>query len=105
MPAILTPNRWFRIRSLTPLPPALTLGAPLLNRLRREEFTMAKLALIYGMRLFPADELGEVSEATVTLKNGKAARVSMHLIDGSKEEIEEILRQSVTAFFEMYPEI
>jgi hypothetical protein len=30
---------------------------------------MAKLALIYGMRLFPADELGEVSEAAVTLKN------------------------------------
>ena len=56
---------------------------------------MAKLALIYGMRLFPADELGEVTEATVTLKNGKSARVSMHLIDGSKEEIEETLRQSV----------
>jgi hypothetical protein len=68
-------------------------------------FLMAKLALIYGMRLFPADELGEVSEATVTLKNGKTARVSMHLIDGSKEEIEETLRQSVAAFFEMYPEI
>jgi hypothetical protein len=29
----------------------------------------------------------------------------MHLIDGSKEEIEETLRQSVAAFFEMYPEI
>jgi hypothetical protein len=67
--------------------------------------TMAKLALIYGMRLFPADELGEVTEANVTLKNGKTARVSMHLIDGSKEEIEETLRQSVAAFFEMYPEI
>jgi hypothetical protein len=68
-------------------------------------FPMAKLALIYGMRLFPEDELGEVTEATVTLKNGKTARVSMHLIDGSKEEIEETLRQSVAAFFEMYPEI
>lgn len=66
---------------------------------------MAKLALIYGMRLLPADELGEVGDATITLKNGRTARVSMHLIDGSKEEIEETLRQSVSAFFEMYPEI
>jgi hypothetical protein len=66
---------------------------------------MAKLALIYGMRLFPTDELGEVQEATVKLKNGRTARVSMHLIEGSKEEIEETLRQSVEAFFEMYPEI
>jgi len=66
---------------------------------------MAKLALIYGMRLFPAEELGEVSEATVTLKNGRSARVSMHLIEGSKEQIEKTLRQSISAFFEMYPEI
>jgi len=66
---------------------------------------MAKLALIYGMRLHPADELGEVGDATIKLKNGRTARVSMHLIDGSKEEIEETLRQSISAFFEMYPEI
>jgi hypothetical protein len=66
---------------------------------------MAKLALVYGMRLFPADELGEVSEGGVTLKDGRAARVTLHLIEGSKEQIEETLRQSVEAFFEMYPEI
>ncbi|HLW97681.1 MAG TPA: hypothetical protein VKR82_03470 [Candidatus Acidoferrales bacterium] len=66
---------------------------------------MAKLALIYGMRLLPADELGEVGDATIKLKNGRTARVSMHLIDGSKEEIEKTLRQSVAAFFELYPEI
>ncbi|HXQ97276.1 MAG TPA: hypothetical protein VN774_02450 [Candidatus Limnocylindrales bacterium] len=70
-----------------------------------ERGTMAKLALIYGMRLLPADELGEVGDATIKLKNGRTARVSMHLIDGSKEEIEKTLRQSVAAFFELYPEI
>ncbi len=69
------------------------------------EKTMAKLALIYGMRLLPVDDLGEVKEATVVLKNGRSARVAMHLIEGSKEEIEETFRQSVEAFFEMYPEI
>jgi hypothetical protein len=66
---------------------------------------MAKLALVYGMRLFPADELGEITEAVVTLKDGRTARVTMHLIEGSKEQIEQTLAQSVEAFFEMYPEI
>jgi len=66
---------------------------------------MAKLALIYGMRLLPLDDLGEVQEATVVLKNGKSARITMHLIEGSKEEIEFTFHQSIEAFFEMYPEI
>jgi hypothetical protein len=66
---------------------------------------MAKLALIYGMRLLPLDDLGEVKEATVVLKNGKSARITMHLIEGSKEEIEATFHQSIEAFFEMYPEI
>jgi hypothetical protein len=66
---------------------------------------MAKLALVYGMRLFPADELGEVGEASLTLKDGRKTRVTMHLIEGSKEQIEETLKQSMEAFFEMYPEI
>ena len=66
---------------------------------------MAKLALVYGMRLFPADELDEVSEANVKLKNGRPGRVTMHLIEGSKEEIESTFRQSIEAFFDMYPEI
>ena len=66
---------------------------------------MAKLALIYGMRLLPEDELGEVKEATVVLKNGRTARVTMHLISGSKEEIETTFRQSIEAFFDLYPEI
>jgi hypothetical protein len=66
---------------------------------------MAKLALVYGMRLFPEDELGEISEATVTLKDGRTSRVTMHLIEGSREQIEQTLKQSMDAFFEMYPEI
>ena len=66
---------------------------------------MAKLALVYGMRLFPAEELDEVTEATIKLKSGRTARVTMHLIEGSKQEIENTLQQSISAFFEMYPEI
>ena len=66
---------------------------------------MAKLALVYGMRLFPADDLEAVEDARVKMKNGRAQRVTLHLIEGSKDEIEKTLRQSVEAFFDMYPEI
>jgi hypothetical protein len=31
--------------------------------------------------------------------------VTMHLIEGTKEEIEATFRESIEAFFEMYPEI
>jgi uncharacterized protein YybS (DUF2232 family) len=66
---------------------------------------MAKLALVYGMRLYPADELDSVAEATVKLKNGRNTSITMHLIEGDKEDIEKVLRQSIDAFFEMYPEL
>ena len=66
---------------------------------------MAKLALVYGMRLLPEDDLVEVNDATIVLKNGRTARVTMHLIEGSKEEIESTFHQSIEAFFDMYPEI
>ncbi|HEY6349464.1 MAG TPA: allantoinase [Candidatus Angelobacter sp.] len=66
---------------------------------------MAKLTLVYGMRLLPEGEVTEVGEAPIELKNGRAAHVTMHVLEGSKEEIEAQLRQSVEAFFDLYPEI
>jgi hypothetical protein len=66
---------------------------------------MAKLALIYGMRLLPADELEKVEDAEVTLKSGKKAQVTMHLLEGGEDEIRKQLMQSLDAFFEFYPEI
>ncbi|HTC32196.1 MAG: hypothetical protein WBC67_16995 [Candidatus Acidiferrales bacterium] len=66
---------------------------------------MAKLALIYGMRLLPADELEKVGDAEVTLKSGKKAQVTMHLLEGGEDEIRKQLMQSLDAFFEFYPEI
>jgi hypothetical protein len=39
------------------------------------------------------------------LKGGRTGQITMHLIEGSKEEIEKALRESIEAFFEMYPEI
>ena len=66
---------------------------------------MAKLALIYGMRLLPADELDQVKDAEITLKNEKKIQVTMHLIEGGEDQIRKQLMQSLDAFFEFYPEI
>jgi hypothetical protein len=66
---------------------------------------MAKLALIYGMRLLPADELETVEDAEVTLKSGKKAQVTMHLLEGGEDEIRKQLMRSLDAFFEFYPEM
>ncbi len=66
---------------------------------------MAKLALVYGMRLLPSDEIAAVEDAKITLKSDKTARVTMHLIEGGEDEIRSQLLQSLDAFFEFYPEI
>ncbi|MBZ5597851.1 MAG: allantoinase [Acidobacteriia bacterium] len=66
---------------------------------------MANLTLIYGMRLLPSDEVAEVGDATLKLRNGREARVTMHLLEGSKEDIEKQLKTSLDAFFDFYPEI
>jgi len=56
-------------------------------------------------RDFTADELEKVGDAEVTLKSGKKAQVTMHLLEGGEDEIRKQLMQSLDAFFEFYPEI
>ena len=63
---------------------------------------MANLTLVYGMRLLPADEVAEVGDATLKLKNGHEAHVTMHLLEGSKEDIVKQLKTSVDAFFDLF---
>ena len=66
---------------------------------------MAKLALVYGMRLVPADEIDQVNDGAIRLKNGNTAGVTLHLIEGGEKEIRSQLEQSLDAFFEFYPEL
>jgi len=66
---------------------------------------MANLTLVYGLRLLPSEELDEVGDATLELKNGHDAHVAMHMLEGSKQEIEKQLKTSLDAFFDLYPEI
>jgi uncharacterized protein YoxC len=73
---------------------------------RRNVHLMANLAIVYGLRLLPADELESFEEAKIKLKNGHTASVTMHLIEGgNEEEIKRQLLQSLDAFFDFYPEI
>jgi len=66
---------------------------------------MANLMLVYGMRLLPAEDVQSLHDGTIELKNGRQAHVTLHVLEGSKEQIEQQLRTSVESFFDMYPEI
>jgi hypothetical protein len=66
---------------------------------------MANLTLIYGLRLLPEGEVTEIRDATLKLATGHEAHVTMHVIDGTREEIETQLKRSLDAFFDFYPEI
>ena len=55
--------------------------------------------------MLPSDEVAEVGDAALKLKNGNEARVTMHVLEGSKDEIEKQLKTSLEAFFDFYPEI
>ncbi len=57
------------------------------------------------MRLLPEGEVAEIGDATLKLKNGRDARVTMHVLEGSAEDIKKQLRGSIDAFFDIYPEI
>jgi len=60
--------------------------------------------LIYGMRLYDLKEVASVEDARVKMTDGNASRVTMHFIEGTKEQIRRQLMQSVDAFFELMGE-
>ena len=57
------------------------------------------------MRLLPAEEVAAVQPAPVTLKNGNEAQVTIHILEGSRDQIEAQLKHSIGAFFDFYPEV
>ena len=66
---------------------------------------MANLTLIYGLRLLPEGEVAEIHDATLKLTNGHEAHVTMHILEGSRAQIEAQLKESLDAFFDFYPEV
>jgi hypothetical protein len=61
-----------------------------------------KLTLVYGMRLFPGGEVSAVTSGKVTFAGGKDGRVTLHVIDGTRQQIRRQLLASIDAFFEIY---
>jgi hypothetical protein len=63
-----------------------------------------RMALVYGMRIFAANNVAAIEGATVSLADGTSGRITMHLIEGTRAQIRRQLLQSVEAFFELLDE-
>jgi hypothetical protein len=74
------------------------------RRLKLVKGGAQKGALVYGMRIFDEGAVNAVEDARVTLGDGSAGRVTMHLIEGTRAQIRRQLMQSIDAFFELIEE-
>ncbi len=63
-----------------------------------------KATLVYGMRMFDADAVRAVQEASAQLADGSASRITMHVIEGTRAQIRSQLMRSVDAFFDLLAE-
>jgi hypothetical protein len=57
--------------------------------------------LVYGMRIYDAQQVEAVEDATAKLAGGGASRITMHVIEGTHAQIRNQLMRSVDAFFEL----
>ena len=62
---------------------------------------MEKRILVYGLRLFDEGEITDVMPAQVVRADGMMSSVTMHMMDGTKDQIREQLLRSLDAFFEL----
>jgi hypothetical protein len=64
---------------------------------------MARYTLVYGVRLVPEGSLAGVSDATLQLRGGDTAGLTLHTIDGTIPQLRRALDRSLDAFFELLP--
>lgn len=64
---------------------------------------MARYTLVYGLRLVPEGSLAGADEVQLRLKNGDAAGLTLHTIDGTIPQLRRALDRSLDAFFEFLP--
>lgn len=64
---------------------------------------MARYTLVYGLRLVPEGTLAGADEVQLRLKNGDAAGLTLHTIDGTIPQLRRALDRSLDAFFEFLP--
>jgi len=63
---------------------------------------MEKLTLVYGMRLLAGEEIAAIEPAQVLTEAGQTRQVTMHTLEGSREQIRGQLLESIDAFFELH---
>jgi hypothetical protein len=63
---------------------------------------MEKMALIYGLRLIDRGEVAAVEHGQVLLEDGTTRQVTLHSLEGTRDEIRNQLLQSIDAFFEIH---
>ena len=59
-------------------------------------------SLVYGLRLYPAGVVAQLSEGVTLQQDGSKSRVPLHLIEGTREQIRAQLLASIDAFFDIY---
>jgi hypothetical protein len=64
---------------------------------------MARYTLVYGIRLVAEGTLAGAGEATLTLRDGTSAGLTLHTIDGTIPQLRRALDRSLDAFFDFLP--
>jgi hypothetical protein len=64
---------------------------------------MARYTLVYGLRLVPEGTLTSAGDARLELKDGTAAGLTLHTIDGTIPQLRRALDRSLDAFFDFLP--
>jgi hypothetical protein len=63
---------------------------------------MKKLTLVYGMRLLEGEEIAAVEPGQILLESAQTRQVTLHTIEGTREQIRRQLLESIDAFFEIH---
>jgi hypothetical protein len=61
-----------------------------------------RATMVYGMRLFPRGDVTAATSGKVTFASGETGRVTLHVLDGTRDQIKRQLLASVDAFFDIY---
>jgi hypothetical protein len=62
----------------------------------------ARYTLVYGMRLFPACDVTLLRPGKVGFADGEQSAVTLHVIEGTRAEVERQVLASVDAFFDIH---